>query len=386
MLIYLIKYDIVTLYHEEGKLLMSRAGYTEAQKRADKKYTSNTDQLRIRLPKGTKYVIKQHADCMNESVGQFVIRAVNNTIEHDGGYIKNSQVVNLKPAIKLKPQYKYNDGEIYNCDCMDFLRSIKSESVDTVFADPPYNIGKADWDDIGTQDEYINWSIAWLKEASRILKDTGTLYICGFTEILADIRRPAMEFFEKSHWLIWYYDNKANMRNDWGRSHESILCLRKTGKFTFNTDDVRIPYNAHTRKYPKRNQSGKTSQFYNEKVATSIWEPNPRGAKPKDVINIPTTCNGMAEKTKHPTQKPEELLRRLILASTNTDDVVVDPFSGSGTTAVVCTQLGRKFIVNDLNDEYNMWADKRIKSVVNFDVESWIEFDKKNDIRRRSIR
>jgi site-specific DNA-methyltransferase (adenine-specific) len=365
---------------------MSRTGYTEAQKRADKKYTSNTDQLRIRIPKGKKYAIKQHADLMNESVGQFVIRAVNKTMEQDTDYIQGAPLDDIKHHYKINPQYKYTNGKIFNCDCIDFLKNIEDESVDTVFADPPYNIGKADWDDIGTQDEYIKWSLTWLKEASRILKRTGTLYICGFTEILADIRRPAMKYFEKNHWLIWYYDNKANMRNDWGRSHESILCLRKTGEFTFNIDDVRIPYNAHTRKYPKRNQSGKTSQFYNEKVASSTWEPNPRGAKPKDVINIPTTCNGMAERTKHPTQKPEELLRRLILASTNTDEVVVDPFSGSGTTAVVCTQLGRKFIVNDLNREYNTWADNRIKSVVNFDVEAWIEYDKKNDIRRRSIR
>lgn len=367
---------------------MSKNGYTEAQKRADKKYTSNTDQLRIRIPKGRKTVIEQHADSINESIGQFVIRAVNETIKNDNRFVLYSPLPNSnhKRESKQLPQFIYDNGKIFNCDCIEFLQSIKNESVDTVFADPPYNIGKADWDDIGSQDEYIRWSLAWIKEASRILKETGTLYICGYTEILADIRRPAMDFFKKSHWLIWYYDNKANMRNDWGRSHESILCLRKSDSFTFNTDDVRVPYNAHTRKYPTRNQSGKTSQFYNEKTASSTWEPNPRGAKPKDVLNIPTTCNGMAEKTNHPTQKPEELVRRLVLASTNKNEVVVDPFSGSGTTAVVCTQLGRKFIVNDMNKEYNQWANTRIKSVVNFDVESWIDFDQKNDIRRRSIR
>ena len=367
-------------------LSMPKKGYTEAQKRADKKYTSNTDQLRVRIPKGKKNDIEIHAGSMNESVGQFVIRAVDETIQNDNRFFMYSKLTDLSHNSKLVPQFSYSNGKIFNCDCLGFLRNIESASVDTVFADPPYNIGKADWDELGSQDEYIRWSLAWIKEASRILKETGTLYICGFTEILADIRRPAMDFFKKSHWLIWYYDNKANMRNDWGRSHESILCLRKSDVFTFNTDDVRIPYNAHTRKYPTRNQSGKTSQFYNEKVASSTWEPNPRGAKPKDVINIPTTCNGMAEKTKHPTQKPEELVRRLVLASTNRNEVVVDPFSGSGTTAVVCTQLGRRFIVNDMNAEYNTWADSRIKSVVNFDVESWIDFDKKNDIRRRSIR
>ena len=358
--------------------------YTDARKRADKKYTSNTDLLRVRLPKGKKAEIAAHADEMEETMGQFVFRAVNNTIQSDE--IKASDSIDDKQLFKCIPQYKYKNGTIYNEDCIDFLKSIETGTVDTIFADPPYNIGKAEWDDLGNQDDYINWSLSWIKEASRILKDCGTLYVCGFTEILADLRRPAMDYFTKCKWLIWYYDNKANMRDDWGRSHESIICFRKGSEFIFNTDDVRVPYNAHTRKYPKRSQSGKTSQFYNDKVAGKTWEPNPRGAKPKDVINIPTTCNGMSEKTPHPTQKPEELVRKMILASTNKGDLVVDPFSGSGTTAVVATQLGRKFIVNDQSSEYNDWANQRILAVNNFDVDAWIEMDQKNDIRRRSIR
>lgn len=77
-----------------------------------------------------------------------------------------------------------------------WLKSIDSESIDLIFADPPYNIRKADWDKFESQEEYIIWSIRWIKQASRILKNTGTLYICGFTEILADIKRPAMKYFK----------------------------------------------------------------------------------------------------------------------------------------------------------------------------------------------
>ena len=363
--------------------------YTDAQKRANQKYVAKTDQLRIRIPKGEKAKIYDHAESMRESLGQFVIRSLKETIQRD--LIPDESPIILPPAIvrkttKLTPQYIYPDGEIYHADCMDFLRSIDSSSVDVVFADPPYNIGKAEWDDLGSQDEYINWSIDWIKEASRILKPTGALFVCGFTEILADVRRPAMDYFDKCKWLIWYYDNKANMRNDWGRSHESIVCFRKSDKFVFNTDDVRIPYNAHTLKYPKRNQSGKTSQFYNEKDKEKEWMPNPKGAKPKDVINLPTTCNGMKEKTNHPTQKPEELIRKIILASTNSGDLIVDPFSGSGTTAVAASQLNRRFLVNDQNAEYNEWANERLISIKNRDVDYWISYDKRNDERRRSIR
>ena len=94
----------------------------------------------------------------------------------------------------------------------------------------------------------------------------------------------------------------------------------------------------------------------------------------------------MSEKTNHPTQKPEELIRKLVLASSNAGDTVVDPFSGSGTTAVVATQLGRNFIVNDINSEYNSWADARIRAIRQSTVLQWIEYDKKTNERRRSIR
>lgn len=282
------------------------------------------------------------------------------------------------------PQFHYENGAIYNQDCTEFLGQLDSESVDTVFADPPYNIKKASWDNIGTIDQYVDWSIEWIREASRVLKPTGTLYICGFTEILADLKRPALDFFHKCRWLIWYYDNKANLSGDWGRSHESILCLRKSNDFTFNIDQIRIPYNKHTLKYPARKQCGKNSQYANGKSG-DLWMPNPNGAKPKDVINIPTTCNGMEEKTKHPTQKPEALLRKLLLASTNENEMIADPFSGSGTTAVVATELKRKFLVSDTCAEYNEMADTRLKNIEKRSIDEWILFDKENAERRKSI-
>lgn len=287
---------------------------------------------------------------------------------------------------KIAWQYKYDNGLIFNLDCLKFLRAIKDNSVDTVFADPPYNIKKADWDTFKSETDYIKWSRKWIKEASRILKDSGTLYICGFSEILADLKLPAMKYFDRCKWLIWYYDNKANLGNDWGRSHESILCLRKSGEFTFNIDDVRIPYNAHTLKYPVHAQ-GQTSQYNGRQNNTKhIWQPNPLGAKPKDVISIPTTSNGMAEKTKHPTQKPEALLRKLLLASTNEGDLVVDPFSGSGTTAVVATQLHRNFLVNDMMDLYNSWADDRLHHITERTKSEWIEYDRQIALRRGRLK
>lgn len=194
-----------------------------------------------------------------------------------------------------------------------------------------------------------------------------------------------MSYFSGCKWLIWHYRNKANLGNDWGRSHESILHFRKTKKFELNVDEIRIPYSNHTLKHPSHPQA-ESSQYSNKKKINPVWTPNPLGAKPKDVFEIPTTCNGMGEKTKHPTQKPEELLRKLILASSQVGDIVLDPFSGSGTTLVVAEQLQRLWIGCEMNKEYNFWAIKRIDHVSPQTIEKWIEYDKENVKGRESIR
>jgi site-specific DNA-methyltransferase (adenine-specific) len=110
------------------------------------------------------------------------------------------------------------------------------------------------------------------------------------------------------------------------------------------------------------------------------------GAKPKDVFDIPTTCNGMGEKTPHPTQNPEEVLRKLVLVASNPGDVVLDPFSGSGTTAVVAEQLGRRWLACDNELQYNEWAIRRIDQAVRRPVAEWIRIDTETAQRRESIR
>ena len=283
------------------------------------------------------------------------------------------------------PIYKKQENILYEGDSIEWLKSLSSETVDLIFADPPYNIKKADWDKFESQEKYIEWSMQWIRESSRVLKKTGTLYICGFSEILADLKHPSMKYFKGCKWIVWYYKNKANLVKDWGRSHESILHLRKSVHFTMNIDEVRIPYGRHTLKYPSHPQA-ETSQYGNGGKRKDIWTPHPKGAKPKDVIEVPTTCNGMEEKTPHPTQKPEELLRKLVLASSNPNDLVIDPFSGSGTTIVVAEQLGRRWLGCDLSHEYNEWAIQRLESVPYKTKEEWIDLDRENENRRNSIR
>ncbi len=304
----------------------------------------------------------------------------------DNNQLSKGTLIEEAPIIENKPRlfYDHPNGSIYLGDSIEWLTSLEAKTVDLIIADPPYNIKKAEWDTFESQQAYVAWSIKWIEQAARVLKPEGTLYVCGFSEILADIKLPALQFFKGCRWLIWHYKNKANLHSDWGRSHESILHFRKSKDFTFNIDNVRIPYGNHTLKYPERTQA-ETSQ-YGKGKNNHVWQPNPKGAKPRDVIEIPTTCNGMNEKTPHPTQKPEELIRKLILASSNKGDLVIDPFIGSGTTAVTAEQLKRKWQGCDLSPDYCKWAAERIELVKSWSIEKWIEHDLNNMNRRRSIR
>lgn len=261
------------------------------------------------------------------------------------------KVFEEQKSINFTPYIETKNGKLFNSDAISFLKSIESESIDLIFADPPYNIKKAEWDTFSSQKEYIEWSMQWITEAHRVLTKKGSLYICGFSEILADLKWASSDLFNGCKWLIWFYRNKGNLGKDWGRSHESILHLRKTTNFIFHLDYVRIPYNEHTTKYPTRKQ-GDSSHFGNGTKNKHEWSPNPLGAKPKDVIEIPTISNGSWEKTIHPTQKPIELLRRIILSSSNEDSIILDPFGGSGTTYAVAEAYGRKWLGTELEVEY----------------------------------
>jgi site-specific DNA-methyltransferase (adenine-specific) len=107
--------------------------------------------------------------------------------------------------------HEQENGKLYLGNCIDWLSSLPEQSVDLIFADPPYNINKADWDNFNTQEDYINWSVQWIAQASRVLKKSGSLYVCGFSEILADLKHPASKFFASCRWLVWHYKNKANL-------------------------------------------------------------------------------------------------------------------------------------------------------------------------------
>lgn len=122
-------------------------------------------------------------------------------------------------SLEIEPFFETIYGKLFQHDAIEFLKSLESESIDLIFADPPYNIKKAEWDTFSSQKEYVEWSMSWIKEAHRVLRKTGSLYVCGFSEILADIKCGASVFFQGCKWLVWYYRNKGNS-NRW---HEFLI-------------------------------------------------------------------------------------------------------------------------------------------------------------------
>src|ERR1051326_8962225 len=253
-----------------------------------------------------------------------------------------------------------NRGQLWHADVLELLGKLPDRSVDLVVTDPPYAIAKQDWDEFASIEAYVEWCDSWLAEIARVLAPHGSAYVGGFSEILADVKARSARRFAGCRWLIWYYRNKANLGRDWGRSHESILHLRMADA-RLDVDAIRIPYNGHTTRYPTRVQAV-SSQYGGERARRERWEPNPLGAKPRDVIEVPVICNGMAEKTQHATQKPEALIEKLILTTSTPGQLVVDPSVGSGTTPGGAARLGRSWIAGDSDPRFVGLARERLAS------------------------
>jgi site-specific DNA-methyltransferase (adenine-specific) len=251
--------------------------------------------------------------------------------------------------------------QVYLMDCVEGLKLIPDGSAQVVVCDCPYNIGK-DFDndsDKRPMEDYLEWCDAWIAECLRVLKPNGTMYIYGFSEILAFVR---VRLTCKVRWLVWHYTNKTVPTNKfWQRSHESILCCWKDEPH-FNLNDVREPY---TEAF--LNASGKvrkaTRGRFSKGDKETVYTANSKGAMPRDVLKCPALAGGAGKKERvdHPTQKPMELCVRLLKAARqNKTDLVVVPFCGSGSEVVACKELGLPFIAFDINEAYVVLAKERL--------------------------
>jgi len=341
-----------------------------------KKYYKERNQVRLQ-PANSAYepiIIRKDRDIKIQGV---VIDVIQN---------EPQQIEDILKTISVKRSKTLPLNKIILGDALAELKKLPDESCDVVVIDPPYNIGKDFGNNIDKRElgEYVSWCKEWINESIRAMKPTGTMFIYGFSEILAHL---SVEIPINKRWLIWHYTNKnVASLNFWQRSHEAIICAWKD-KPIFNRDDVREPYtegflNGAAGKVRK----GTLGRFSSSGVET-VYKAHDGGALPRDVIKIPAlaggagmnerwflckTCDSVCEPRqlknheghdimKHPTQKPFELSKKLIKsAMPKKDGVVLVPFVGTGSECAATKELGQSYIGFEINPDYVRLAEKMI--------------------------
>lgn len=233
-----------------------------------------------------------------------------------------------------------NTNGLISGDAVPVMASLPDASVDLVIADPPYNLGKdyGNNHDHRSRQEYETFTRGWLEQAVRLLKPAGTIYVFMGVRFISRLFLLLEDDFglHFNGWITWHYTQGMGRKIGFSPRHEDILYFTRSEQFTFNLDAVRVPQ----KYYRKRN--------------------NMAGANPGDVWQFSHVHYSNPEREPHPTQKPEALMARMINASSNPGEVVLDPFVGSGTSCRVAQVLGRRWIGIDINPDYIRMSQRRL--------------------------
>lgn len=251
-------------------------------------------------------------------------------------------------------------NKIYKMDCMEFLDAVDDESVDLVVTDPPYNMDKADWDTFASHDDFLEFSYKWLEKAIKKLKKDGSLYVFNTpfnsTFLCQFLVSQGMIF---QNWITWdKRDGMGAAKRRYSTAQETILFFTKSNKHTFNYDEIRTPYESKERIAA----AAKKGILKNGKR----WFPNPNGKLCTEVWHFSSQrhkekINGKTQKLLHLTPKPHDMIARIIKASSNKGDLILDCFMGSGTTALVAKKLGRNFIGCEKDQNYINFANRLLE-------------------------
>jgi adenine-specific DNA-methyltransferase len=257
-----------------------------------------------------------------------------------------------------KPYYETDTCVIYCGDCFSLMKELPISAVDLTVTSPPYNIGKEYEKPLALED-YVNWCGSWIREVHRITTDNGSFWLnLGYVSIpgrAKAIPLPYLLWREVPFYLIqeivWNYGAGVAGRNFYSPRNEKFLWyVKNENSYTFNLDDVRDP----NVKYPNQKKNGKI------KV-------NPIGKNPSDVWQFPKVTSGTnrasKERTPHPAQFPSAVIERIIKASSNLGELILDPFLGSGTTAAVALNLKRRVLGFELKEDYCKIAIERIERI-----------------------
>ena len=241
-------------------------------------------------------------------------------------------------------------------DCLESLAGLPDSCAHLAFADPPFNIGYDydTYDDRRSADDYLAWSKRWMGEIVRVLRPDGTFWLAIGDEYAAELKVMATRELGLTcrSWVVWYYTFGVNCRQKFSRSHAHIFqFVRDPSSFTFNTDAIRVP-SARELVYGDRRADPKG------RLPDDTWILRPQDLPEgfggdEDTWYFPRVCGTFKERSGwHGCQMPEQLLGRIIRASSNPDDLVIDPFSGSGTTLAVASKLGRRYLGCELSPQY----------------------------------
>lgn len=240
-------------------------------------------------------------------------------------------------------------------DLYDVLPHLPSQFVDLLIVDPPYNLDRSFNSSSfksQTAEQYADWIDSWLAPLCRVLKPNASVYICCDWRCSAVVQSVAQRYFVARNRITWEREKGRGARRNWKNCSEDIWFFTLSSEYTFNVDAVKLkrrviaPYTDETGE-PKdwsKTEDGDFRLTY----PSNLWTD----------ISVPFWS--MPENTDHPTQKPEKLIARLILASSDPDDVVLDPFVGSGTTSVAAKKLGRKFVGIEIDELYCCLAERRL--------------------------
>ena len=245
-------------------------------------------------------------------------------------------------------------NKVINQDVFEVLDFLPSNFVDLLFIDPPYNLTKTFNTHSFKQvpaNQYMDWMESWLKKIVRLLKPTGSIYIRGDWRSSSAIHLLCEKYFIVRNRITFEREKGRWAKSNWKNNSEDIWFCTVSNNFTFNADSVKL----------KR----KVIAPYRENNVPKDWTEE-RGGKyrltyPSNIwMDITIPFWSMPENTPHPTQKPEKLLAKIVLASSNEGDVVFDPFAGVGTAGVVAKKLKRNFVMVEIDEQYCLYAQKRL--------------------------
>lgn len=241
-------------------------------------------------------------------------------------------------------EYTSDKHTIYHGDALRVLPTLQDGSIDLIFADPPYNIGKrfANFVDKWPSDEaYVEWCKRWLDLCLQKLSATGTMYIMASTQSMPYIDTYLREKITILSRIVWHYDSSGvQAKKYFGSLYEPILhCVKHPKNYTFNADEVLVEAKTGAIRKLIDYRKDPPERYNSRKVPGNVWY-------------FPRVRYRMPEYEQHPSQKPECLLERMIAASTNAGDLVLDPFAGTFTTCAVAERMGRASIGIEIEEEY----------------------------------